>query len=325
MKKLFFATALVALACAGCATEDEPVVPGDLAVKFTTEIASVTRTAPVVGKNFGTGGTFVVNATRKEGASGTASAWIENKTLTKSADGWNWAEGGALYFMKGYIYDFLAYAPATAALDMTAPTAVPYTVSNTLGEQKDLLYASANKDFTADPLPGSTVALTFNHALTQVSFTAKVAQDYAPYTATVTGIALNNVNSQGTMDLTKSPVVWAPASAPAVPLAYSVAYSQALTTTAAPLTAADVLMLMPQNPASVEIEVTFDVTGGPLAGTGKKISITLGADTKVWEAGWSYTYNITLKLDDTLGWTISGLDEPEINIWQDGGGIDVGN
>lgn len=322
MKKLYFAAALVALVSAGCAKEEMPAGPEDLTVRFSTEIASVTRTAPTTDAHFKTGDKFVVDATRKEGTAGESSAWITGRELTNTAEGWNWTEGGALYFMKGYVYDFLAYAPASAALSVAAQTAVPYTVSNVLGEQVDLLYATATKDFTVDG-ETSTVDLKFDHALAQVTFAAKIAQDYSPYKATVTGVALNKVNSKGTMDLTKNPVVWAP-DAPAVPLSYAVTYSQELTTTSADLTASDVLMLMPQDPNGVEIVVTFDVTGGAQAGT-KTVTIALGTGTTVWAAGYRYTYNITLKLDEVLGWTASELSNPDINPWKDGGKIEVGN
>lgn len=324
MKNLFFAAAVAALACAGCAKEEIPAGPQDLTVRFSTEIAGVTRSKPTTDANFKDGDKFVVNATRKDGPTGTASAWITNRELTKTSAAWNWSEGGTLYFMKGYVYDFLAYAPASAALDVTTQTAVSHTVSNVLGEQVDLLYATATKDFTSD-VATSTVDLTFDHALAQVTFAAKIAQDYAPYTATVTGVTLNKVNSKGTMDLTKKPVVWTPDASPVAPLNYAVTYSQALTTTMTDLNASDVLMLMPQDPAGVELVVTFDVTGGVQNGTGKTITIALEAGTKVWAAGFKYTYNITLKLDNELGWTVSDLSEPDINPWQNTDPIEVGN
>ena len=51
MKSLLLTAAVAALAFTGCATEDTPVGPEDLAVKFSTEISSVTRTAPTIKKN----------------------------------------------------------------------------------------------------------------------------------------------------------------------------------------------------------------------------------------------------------------------------------
>ena len=46
MKNLFFAAAGAALACAGCAAEDEgvtPTPPQEIPVNFSTSIAEVTR------------------------------------------------------------------------------------------------------------------------------------------------------------------------------------------------------------------------------------------------------------------------------------------
>lgn len=328
MKKLFFATALVALACAGCATEDEPVVPGDLAVKFTTEIASVTRSTPNEKTNFENGDKFSVTATQALGAA-TASTWMNNLILTKSAEG-KWSAGDSYIFMKGYKYSFAAYSPTETVLTMSDPTAVPYTVSATLADQKDLLYAVASKDFTkADET--ATVKFTFDHALTQVKFTAKTAKDYsAYYTVTIKNIALKGLNSEGTLNFSDGS--WTLAT-PAVSLDYSVAYDKVLTSVdVADMTTVgnDVLMLIPQDPVGAKkLVVTFDVAAvagkgdSSLAGTGKTLELDM--PSKAWASGYAYTYQITLNLDGTFGWIASDIADPTINPWQDGGKVPVNN
>ena len=92
----------------------------------------------------------------------------------------------------------------------------------------------------------------------------------------------------------------------------------------------DVLMLIPQDPAGAEkLVVTFDVAavsgkGDPtLAGTGKTLKLDI--PSKVWTSGYAYTYQITLNLDGTFGWTASDIADPTISPWKDGDKIPVNN
>lgn len=329
MKNLFYAAAVAALACTGCAKEEAPAGPEDLAVKFSTEISSVTRTAPTTATNFGEGESFCVKATQVLGDAA-ASTWMDNITLTKT--GGNWTAGDSYYFMKGYKYNFCAYAPTKAALTMTDTEAVPYTVSKTLDDQNDLLYATASKDFTAD---GETanVALTFDHALSQVKFSAMTAKDYsAYYTVTVKNIAIKQINSQGTFKFSDGSWTLADTSV-TPPLDYSIDADQVLTETDTDIaaTGGHVLMLLPQDPSGKTLTVTFDVAAvdgkgdASLTGTGKTIDIEIPASSTAWEKGFAYTYQIKLNLDATLGWTAPAISDPTITEWKDGGKFPVGN
>lgn len=330
MKNLFLATAVAVLACTGCTTGDEgaiPIPPQENPVNFSTEIAAVTRTAPNEKANFANGDKFSVTATQALGAAA-ATSWMDNLVLTKSAEG-TWSAGDSYFFMKGYKYSFAAYSPTETVLTMTDPGAVPYTVVETLADQKDLLYAVASKDFTTEAVT-ATVAFTFNHALTQVRFSAKTAKDYSAfYTVTMKNIALKGVNSQGTLNFSDGS--WTLAS-PAAPLDYSVDYDKVLSSAEAEMTTAgnDVLMLIPQDPAGAEkLVVTFDVAavsgkGDPtLAGAGKTLKLDI--PSKAWTSGYAYTYQITLNLDGTFGWTASDIADPTISPWKDGDKIPVNN
>lgn len=325
MKNLFFAAAVAALACAGCAKEEIPAGPQDLTVRFSTEIASVTRSAPNGNENFANGDKFSVTATQALGAAA-ATSWMDNLVLTKSGEG-TWSAGDSYLFMKGYKYNFAAYSPTVTVLTMSDPTAVPYTVSATLADQRDLLYAVASKDFTN---AGETaiVAFTFDHALTQVKFTAKTAKDYAAYyTVTIKNIALKGINSEGKLNFNDGS--W---TSLATPLDYSVDYDKVLTSAEADMTTAnhDELMLIPQDPAGAKkLVVTFDVAAvadkgdSSLAGTGKTLELDM--PSKAWASGYAYTYQITLNLDAAFGWTASDIADPTINPWKTGDKIPVNN
>lgn len=328
MKNLFFAATIAALTCAGCAKDEASVGPEDLAVKFSTEISSVTRTAPTTAKNFADGESFCVTATQTP-AAGTAGTWMDNITLTRTAGKWAGAE--SYKFVMGNSYNFCAYAPTAPALTMTDTEAVPYTVSNTLTEQKDLLYATAAKDYTKAG-ETSNVVLTFEHALSQVLFSAMTVKDYSAfYTVTVKNIALKEINSQGTFKFSDGS--WTLAT-PEVLLDYAIDANQVLTSADTDIAATDkhVLMLLPQDPSSKKLVVTFDVVAidgkgdTKVAGAGKTIEITIPASSTVWKKGYAYTYQIKLNLDDTLGWTAPAtFEDPTISEWKDGGKIPVNN
>lgn len=324
MKNLFFAAAVVALACAGCAKEEIPAGPQDLTVRFSTEIAGVTRSAPNANANFANGDKFSVTATQALGAA-EATSWMDNLVLTKSAEG-KWSAGDSYLFMKGYKYNFAAYSPTETVLTMSDPTAVPCTVSATLADQRDLLYAVASKDFTVEGTT-ATVDFTFNHALSQVKFTAKTSKDYsAYYTVTISNVTLKGLNSIGNLNFKDGK--WASL---ATALDYAVTYNKMLTATETEMTTAtsDVLMLIPQNPqGSDKLEVTFNIAAVAnygdtnLEGT-KTIKLTLPSTE--WQSGYVYTYQITLNLDEALGWTVPALGDPTIKPWQKGDDIPVNN
>ncbi len=322
MKNLLFAAALAALAFTGCSTEETSVGPEDLAVKFSTEISSVTRTAPTTATNFAEGAKFSVTATSGLGDAAQAT-WMNGLVLTKSGSNWT-GIGDTYYFKKGYKYSFAAYSPTETVLTMANPEAVPYTVSATVDDQKDLLYAVATKNFTNKDEKG-VVTLAFNHALSQVRFTAKTTEDYsAYYTVTLKTIELQEINSIGNLKFTDG--TWG---ALATPISYSITYNKDLTTTETEMTTAgnDVLMLIPQDPKDKKMVLTLNVAAvadmGDSAINGeKKIDLTVPAT--VWTSGFSYTYDITLNLDSTLG-IVPSIADPTIGVWKDGGKIPVNN
>ncbi|MBS4764806.1 fimbrillin family protein [Alistipes sp. kh20] len=322
MKSLLLTAAVAALAFTGCATEDTPVGPEDLAVKFSTEISSVTRTAPTIKKNFEDGDKFSVTATSGLGAA-MQTSWMDGIVLSKTGSAWS-SLGDTYYFKKGYKYSFSAYSPTETALTMTAPEAVPYTVSTTLADQKDLLYASASKDFTkADET--AVVSLGFQHALAQVRFTAKTTEDYsAYYTVTLKTIELQEINSKANLKFSDG--TWTSLT---TPVSYSITYDKVLTATEVEMTNAsnDVLMLIPQNPQDKSMVITLDVAAVENMGdsnlNGNK-TVTLTVPATAWLSGYAYTYDITLNLDSTLG-IVPSITDPTISEWKDGGKIPVNN
>lgn len=314
MKNLFFAATIAALTCAGCAKEEAPAGPEDLAVKFSTEIATVTRGVPVAGVQFGNDAQIGVFATEELGKTSNAQ-WMNNVCLTRDASG-VWTYDNLLYFMAGYEYTFVAYSPYNATAPVvTDLTAVPYEVTATIADQKDFMYAnSVSKDFTIKaPTKNDKVIFAFKHALAQVKFSALTVKDYSAYTLKITKVSIADVSSKGKVNFSDG--TWTALETPVI-------YEQtmdalALTTEKQSLTSgSDVLMLIPQDPAGKVLTLTLDITAGAAGNSDLngpqdiKVNIPAGA----WEAGHVYDYKITLNLDETLG-SSAGISDPTITEW----------
>lgn len=331
MKNLFFATALVALACAGCAAEDDPVTPTpphEIPVNFSTSIAEVTRGIPVAGEQFGSGAKIGIFGT--ETLNGTAtSGWMDNVCLTWATGGvWNYTT--PRYFVGGYKYSFKAYAPymETGAPDMTDLEAVSYSVTSTIADQVDFMYANqVDLDFTATAptAANAKVEFGFNHALAQVKFSALTAKSYSGYTLKIKKISLADIASAGTLNC--STAAW---SAQGTPLPYEETLADlTLSTTKQQLEEANnhVLMLIPQDPAGKKMTLTFDITadtanGGDASKNLTDETIEVAIPAGVWEASHVYDYKITLNLDSTLG-IKAGISDPTITEWGTPEEIDV--
>ena len=84
---------------------------------------------------------------------------------------------------QGHI-DFLAYAPydANTALNTTSAgkktSTIDFTVENTVANQKDLLWAKAEKQ-TKDNISNKKVKFQFYHALSRLGYSVKLYGDYA--------------------------------------------------------------------------------------------------------------------------------------------------
>lgn len=318
MKKLFYAAAFAALALTGCSTEEESVAPvpppaDKVPVGFSTSIVEVTRGVPVAGTAFGAEDKIGVYGIEKKGDAQTAN-WMENILVTNKPAG-TWTYTGDFYLMKGYTYQFAAYAPYDAAWttdlsDATALAAVPYTVSTAIADQKDFMYALSSKmDFTsAAPTDASKVSFAFNHALSQVKFKVKTAKDYSGYTLKISKIELANIATTGTLNFNGG--IWTPSTT-----AFD-KYFQSWTdkTIATDMSetdlnpSGDILMLIPQAVKDKEMTVTVNVDGTDQA-------ITMKIPNEKWEASHAYTYTITLYLDQYLGLK-AAIDTVTIGVWQ---------
>lgn len=204
MKKILL-VALAAAAMVGCSQNEEIENAGQKAeIKFNTVVRNSTRATITGDADLQTSG-FVVYAyntgTEKMEGAGTAklpdAAFISNDVVTYTSPNWAFTGGPYYWPLSGNI-QFFAYASGddnasgyTATAGSDSPT-ITYTVPEAASAQKDFVVATLfDKTKTTAVLP-----LTFNHALTQVNFSAK--SDNTGFVYNVTSVKLVGISNSGT-------------------------------------------------------------------------------------------------------------------------------
>ena len=125
---------------------------------------------------------------------------VTGKASTEgTTEGTKWTYDPLKYWPTDGHVDFLAYAPHVANTKLNNTTDDPkkvlpcidFTVSPTITEQKDLLWANTANKTKAD----GTVTFNFNHALSRLGYKVKLNDDYK-----VTSIKLNKITLAGSND-----------------------------------------------------------------------------------------------------------------------------
>lgn len=194
MKALFLWTAFAALATTAC-TSDEALdnVSGN-PIAFSASIGKATKAGNTA---YPTSTPFGVTAYYKpEGSSSYAfedeNTYFKNLQITYNNSAWS-STGGIYYWpLKGSL-KFAAYSPYNkATMSYSSSDGLKMNFSQDATASTDLMYAETTTDQTVSSNP---VALTFNHALTQLYFTIKTTQ--LGYTFRIKELTLQNVFPQG--------------------------------------------------------------------------------------------------------------------------------
>lgn len=229
------------------------------------------------------------------------------------------ASGGALLPL--YPALFFAYAPVDG-VTYVAPTGagwpgLTYTIAAE-ASQADLIVAQrTSQDATSN---GGSVALNFNHALSQILFKAKCAS--ADFTAVVKTIELSGIQNESTYTFATSATegtaiegAWSSVSGTAS-YAYLTNGTAAIAkTTSDPIAGTNgALMLMPQALTGAKLKVVYSVTLGT-GETAQTFDVTKeNVELKgTWAPGMKYTYDLTLVSDATAITIVPG-----VNTWTEG-------
>ncbi len=185
MKKVLFG-ALAALAMVSCSTEEVLEVNRANDVISYGVVANNSTRAQDVYCNVNLPASFVVAAEYD------SKLYFANETV--SYDGAKWNSTNTYYWPDGEL-QFYAHVNAGAAFNYTAgtaPTINDFTVADAVGSQVDLLYAAKAQAKSA----GDQVKLNFRHALSQVVFQAKNANENLY--VEISGVTVGNVANKNT-------------------------------------------------------------------------------------------------------------------------------
>ena len=256
------------------------------------------------------------------------------------------------YWPKNGSLTFSAYAPYNAKnAGLTSLTAngiqfKNYAVSTVPSQQEDLLFSERVYNQIANPAstdnhPYEGVVLNFKHALSSIVFKVKAAAGYSTTQLTIKKIELLNVVSKGSFNQKLEDVnmaetaasaagdLWTLSDAAADKVTYSVdiynggilldptdvkyAYngSTAASVAGNGYKATD-LILLPQNLANCDLQITFELLNDQMA---NPITQTLVADlatTQVsdWVRGKRYIYTVSVALDEIYF-------EPTVTDWDE--------
>ena len=365
MKKFFIlaATALVAIAACSKNEADTTSYEKSKVINFNTVAGKATK-APITGTTysydapaFGVFAYYLAEGNWNTAAANSSAVSYMNDVEVSFNDTKDiWAPASTYYWPLEGKLTFIAYSPKSAATAVFSNAGVltltGFTVNTTVAAQVDLLYSAIaadktqNEDYyedTANSKDSETaegdkgVNIQFKHALSQVIFKAKTADEVfdAGLSFKVDAITVNAASTATSMTVTN------PTSAQ---------LASDITTWTAPGTNADFAVSNTAFPAAANTYLTktlSDPIGDPLlmipvtafAGTDPTVTVSytlyrtsdnvdLGSKTvtihfddiddvvTAWQAGKKYVYNLTIDLQKIYF-------NPSIVDWADGGSQDV--
>lgn len=326
-KQMMMLLAIAAMAgCSKSEVVDTPNGDGNTPIKLKTFVGKSVKATETKTDNLTA---FQMTAyTTSAAFPGTASTdeptpFIASQIVSRTGESspYSWPYTGPQYWPQGKKVSFFAYAPTTG-VTYAAPAAAgwpgfTYTVAAE-ASQADLVVAQrTSQDATSN---NGSVALNFNHALSQILFSSKCAN--ADFTAVVKTIELSGIQNAGTYTFATSATEgtaiegsWSGVKG-AEGYAYLTNGTAAIAkTTSDPIAGTNgALMLMPQTLTGAKLKVVYTVTIG--SGDSEqsfdvtKENVEL---TGTWAPGMKYTYDLTLVSDATAITIVPG-----VNTWTTG-------
>ena len=261
---------------------------------------------------------------------------FNNEPVKYSTKESKWTYSPLKYWSTQGHIDFLAYAPHVNGKTLknntsNKTTCIDFTVSSTIADQKDLLWANVKDQKKTD----NPVKFTFNHALAKIGYTVKKGVDDDNVTIKLNKITLAGsatdptvgaFYTDGTIDLSKdlskadnATVLWTSCTG-TQPFTWSTGFPNVTSQSSA---GSDYLFVIPQNFSTeklyVIVDYTISYTGGPTAEMKSTVSSPI---VKNFEQGKAYTINLNIgltKIDfdvtDVNTWTPAGDGKIDIDSW----------
>lgn len=294
MKKILFA-AVATLAITSCSQNEEFDAQKSYEIGFTK--AAVTR-ATVMGTNdLRAFKVFGYAHTGDYGIGSTGTSIMDGNYNSTDGSAWTEKDSKTFYWPVTDNVSFFAYSPievAEGAYKYTTgyPT-ISYTIEDAIADQADFLVCKLENQKKAGE---GKVSLGFNHALTQVLFKLKGAEETATYT--VTKVTIKGLKNMGTYNYADA--TWTSTSGIKDYSFITNKNFEGGDDNAVTLNENDQLMiLMPQELNGVVVEVVYSVkttTGNISLFTGTRTATLSGT----WGSGQKYTYTLALKAGDSM-------------------------
>ena len=302
MKKVLLAIAAVAT-ITSCSQNEEFENPAQNAeINFSTIVSKSTRAVIIENKDFKKFTAYGYSHGETNFTGVVTSTIMSSAEYTKGEDG-GWTTSGRYYWPTSGKVTFFGYggvATATYAKEDGKFPTLKYTVLTDVNKQEDLLVAQqANKSKENN---NPSVNLNFKHALAQVYF--KLKGNDADLTYTVSKIELNKVRTEGTLTYGGDPDTsigqWA-VEDNASTGNYAITLNDQKVIGEAEATILNdaltqVMILMPQSLAGVEVKVTYSAEKGGLEVHSASEPVTVKL-TGNWEAGSKTAYVLSLNGD----------------------------
>lgn len=335
MKKSLFLAALATIALASC-TQNESIVERQEIGFSPLQYKAVNSKTIIEGNKYPSTLPFGLYAYHSDGRNN--KLYIDNATCSYSST------------EKTFVSDPVAYWPLSGTLGMVAwspqeisatyeledkQLSIPFVAAGKETDPVDLMYSTALTGLTKDDQTvgyeakednvvdgGNGVGITFNHALSQIVVTAKVADTYTGATFKINSISLQGMNDNATLTVTESATTtvasWGETSNDEAEFNILSSVTGALSTTATPV--GKPVLLIPQVlkvksdivQKTQQLEINYSMTvdlGTPsdnsddvTTTTTKYVDLNSGTNDALTALamGKKYTLNLTLYADRIL-------------------------
>ena len=230
--------------------------------------------------------------------------WFDNQPVTYKTSAWTY--NPVKYWLPQGHIDFLAYAPYDSNQELKENSKLDFTVSSTIANQKDLLWANATNQTKTD----KPVTFTFNHALAKIGYTVKtnvvgtggttITLNKITLAGSATDPTTGAFYTKGTIDLSKgndATDLWTKQDGKQYFTWFN--GSQSLTSTSESNPETDYLFVIPQNfsTGTDELYVIVDYTINYNTGAAATMKSTVSSKlTKNFEQGKAYKINLSIGL-----------------------------
>ncbi len=316
MKKSLFLAAIATIALASC-TQNELTIERQEIGFSPLQYKAVNSKAIIEGNKYPSDLSFGLYAYHYDGTSN--KLYINNATCSYDETAKTFISDPIAYWPLSGTLGMVAWSPQTitATYDLAnKKLSVPFVAAGREGDLVDLMYSTplsgldkTKQTVSYSPEDGSSVTgggagvdITFNHALSQIVVNAKVADTYTGAVYNITGLSLQSMDDNNTLNVTENatPVAsWGTASVKTATFSIFSGTSANLDTGGANVGSAVLVIPQALDANQQKLVVNYQMTyNGVTTSTSRDVYLNSGASPLTALAmGKKYTLNLTISAD----------------------------